>query len=212
VSEFLIRNGDKVLFIGDSITGAGRENDPNGLGYGYVSIIATLVTAAYPERKIHFVNKGISGNRVVELRVRWDEDVIDQKPDWVSISIGINDVWRKFDGHPQMAVSLNNFITVYRTLIEDTLRFTRAELILMETSVIGEDLDNHPNSVLSPYNEAIRAFARDYNAILVPVNRAFRRAILSRPGFRWTTDGVHPNSYGHTLIAITWLRSLGFEL
>ncbi|HID56270.1 TPA: hydrolase [Candidatus Poribacteria bacterium] len=212
MGEFLIHNGERVVFIGDSITDAGKGDDPNGLGFGYVSIIASLVTAAYPERRIHFINKGVSGNRIVELRERWWGDVIELKPNWVSISIGINDVWRRFDGRPHLAVPLNDFISIYRTLIEDTLSLTRANLILMETSVIGEDLESRPNRMLSSYNDAIRGFARHYDAILVPVNRAFRKAILSRPGFRWTMDGVHPNPYGHMLIALTWLKSMGFEL
>lgn len=210
--EFLIRNGDRVVFIGDEITEAGREGDPNRLGYGYVAIIAGLCVAAYPERRIEFVNRGVKGDRVVDLKRRWDEDVIKLDPNWVSISIGLNDVHRRVSGRLSEAVPLDVFTSTYRELIERTLDETNAELILMEISILGEDLGSEGNRVLSPYNEAIRRLAAEYDAILVPVNRAFRRAILSRPGFKWTIDGVHPNPFGHALIAMTWLRSLGFEI
>jgi len=212
VREFLIRNGERVVFIGDEITEARREEDPNGLGYGYVAIIAALCVAAHPERRIEFINRGVGGDRVVDLKKRWDEDVIKLDPDWVSISIGLNDAHNRVSGRLREAVPLDLFTSTYRELIERTLDETNAGLILMEISVLGEDLGSEGNRVLSPYNEAIRRLAAEYDAILVPVNRAFRRAILSRPGFKWTVDGIHPNPFGHALIAMTWLKSLGFEI
>ena len=89
----LLQDGESVLFIGDSITDAGRRADTyRGLGSGYVAQVADLLAARYPDRAIAINNQGISGNRVVDLRSRWAEDVAAHDPDWVSISIGINEV------------------------------------------------------------------------------------------------------------------------
>src|SRR4051812_38576374 len=92
----------KLLFIGDSVTDCERVK-PEGeglfaaLGNGYVSYVDALLQAVYPEWGIRVVNKGISGNTVRDLKNRWQEDVMDQKPDWLSVMIGINDVWRQYD-------------------------------------------------------------------------------------------------------------------
>ena len=107
----LFENGDRIVFAGDSVTDMGSAN-PVGeglfesLGNGYVREIENLLTAWYPELNIRITNSGISGNTSRDLAARFDRDVVDLKPDWVSICIGINDVWRQFDvpAIPEVAV------------------------------------------------------------------------------------------------------------
>lgn len=206
----LVQDGESVLFIGDSITDAGRRADTyRGLGSGYVAHIADLLAARYPERRIDINNQGISGNRVVDLHGRWDEDVIAHRPDWVSISIGVNDVWRWFDGNPDSHVPIEEYRRVYGRLLDSTASGTAARLVLMETSVIGEDASNESNAMLAEYNGAIREYAAEYDAVLVPTFRRFLEAIERRPGFEWTGDGVHPFPPGHMLMAVAWLAAMG---
>jgi len=196
--------------MGDSITDAGRREDKaRHLGWGYVAQIADLLAALYPERRIRLLNHGVSGDRVTELHNRWEADVIAHQPNWVSLSIGINDVWRRFAGLPDLAVDLDDYVRLYRDLCEWTVTKTPARLILMETSIIGEDFSNESNRYLEPYNDAIRSYAKRYDAVLVPIREAYRRAIDSRPGFAWTSDGVHPLPPGHMLMATTWLKAVG---
>ncbi|MDA1190398.1 MAG: SGNH/GDSL hydrolase family protein [Candidatus Poribacteria bacterium] len=211
-NDLLLQHGDTVVLIGDSITDCGRRQDERRhLGGGYVANIADYLAACYPDRQINLVNVGISGNRVVDLEGRWDEDVIAHKPDWVSVSIGINDVWRKFDGRPDLHISPEDYAPRYRGLLEKTKR-AGAKLILMETSVIGEEIDNESNRLLRAYNEVIRGYAKEFDAVLVPIFDAFETAITQRPGFAWTGDGVHPFPSGHMLMATTWLRAVGAKL
>src|SRR5690625_1477219 len=98
----LLEKNDKLIFIGDSVTDCERAK-PEGeglfqaLGNGYVSIVDSFLQSTYPELEIRVVNKGISGNTVRDLKARWQDDIMTQKPDCVSIMIGINDVWRQFD-------------------------------------------------------------------------------------------------------------------
>src|SRR6266487_5331064 len=100
----LIEEGATVLFQGDSITDAGRKrHDRHDLGYGYSMMAASWFSALYPERRVTFLNRGISGNRVVDLEHRWQSDCLELQPapTWVSIMIGINDTWRRYD-HGQL--------------------------------------------------------------------------------------------------------------
>src|SRR5690606_11200959 len=98
----LLEKGQKLLFIGDSITDCERAK-PAGeglfgaLGKGYVSLVDAMLQAVYPELGIRVINTGTGGNTVLDLQARWQEDVIDRKPDWLSIMIGTNDVWRQYD-------------------------------------------------------------------------------------------------------------------
>lgn len=210
-------NGKRVLFIGDSITDADRQReDDRSLGGGYVSYIAAMVDALNPAARATFINRGIGGDRVPDLKARWDRDVIAWQPDWVSVSIGINDVWRAFGPTPeviQQAVPLEVYKTTYDELLARVKRETKARLILMETSIINEDAEHPANKMLADYNEAIRGLALRYDAVLVPVYREFMKAIMIRHGTpwsedAWTTDGVHPRPRGHMLMAVTWLRAM----
>jgi acyl-CoA thioesterase-1 len=130
-----IAENNLVLFQGDSITDGGRERaDPNHLGWGYPRVVANWLSALYPERRLRFVNRGISGNRVRDLLARWKSDCIDLQPDWVSILIGINDTWRRYDSNDPTAVEA--FERDYRTLLQLTRERTKAQILLMEPFVL----------------------------------------------------------------------------
>src|SRR5437868_3690371 len=98
----IIQPNSKLVMIGDSITDCGRtrpiaEAPYDALGNGYVSLVNGLITATNPELRLRILNMGISGNTVRDLKARWQSDVLALEPDWLSILIGINDVWRHFD-------------------------------------------------------------------------------------------------------------------
>src|SRR5688572_14408365 len=101
MTDMKLPTNAKLVMIGDSITDCERARPvgegPSNLGRGYVSYVDALLGAAYPGRGIRNVNMGISGNTVRDLKVRWESDVVALKPDWVSVMIGVNDVWRQFD-------------------------------------------------------------------------------------------------------------------
>ena len=101
--------GQRVVFIGDSITDCGRLDGAAPYGDGYMSLIRALVTASHPELGLDWINHGISGDTVRQLAARWDSDAIAARPDWLSVMIGINDVWRAFDGQPEQAVPIDEY-------------------------------------------------------------------------------------------------------
>src|SRR5690625_5275985 len=146
--------GKKFLFIGDSITEWGRFEDPEDLGDNYVRLIHDYIKITYPDKPYEIINKGIGGNRVTDLADRWEEDVIQQNPDVVSISIGINDVWRQIDQPQIEQVYPEQFKEVYDDLIQQVKAKTNATIILMEPSVIEEVVSPEGNNMLAPYIEA----------------------------------------------------------
>ena len=123
----ILGKNDKLLFIGDSISDYDRKKPVgeglfNAWGTSYVADAGALLCCMYPELNLRIVNMGISGNQIRDLDERWQTDVLDQKPDHVSVLIGINDVWRLFDS-PQMTeqhVPLDEYEAIYRKLIEKT--------------------------------------------------------------------------------------------
>ena len=200
--------GDKIILIGDSITDTFRQEDPEQIGRGYVRMIRDYYTVTNPEKELEFVNKGISGNRVDDLVARWKEDVIDLQPDWVSISIGINDVWRQLDQTNMDQIYPEQFEEMYSEILERTKNETNAKLILMEPTVIEEDLTSKGNQLLIPYIHIIRKLADKYNAIYVPTHEAFKKFLQQKSNFPLTYDGVHMTSTGDLLIAKTWIEAV----
>jgi len=92
LAELAVKDGETIVFAGDSITDCGRRGEYAPLGNGYVHMFNCLILAKYPERRIRVVNVGIGGNTVLDLRNRWEDDVLSLEPDWVSVLIGINDL------------------------------------------------------------------------------------------------------------------------
>jgi len=203
----LIKDGMTVLFQGDSITDCGRNDDSFGMGLGYVMRVASDFTVKFPHLNVKFINRGIGGNRVCDLVARWDEDCIALKPDIVSILIGINDVWRRYDNNDSTTVE--NFKAQYHDILTRTKRETNAQIIICEPFVLPcpddrikwrEDLD--------PKIQAVRELAREFGAIYIPLDGIFAAASTRQASEVWANDGVHPTPAGNALIADAWLKAV----
>lgn len=199
----------KLVFIGDSITDAGRKSDPEKLGHGYVRVIRDYYVSEGLGSQIKVCNRGISGNRVTDLAKRWEEDVINEKPDFLSVSIGINDVWRQLDQPDMKQVMPDDFKKIYEHLLDEAVAKTGARLILMEPTVIEEDLQSEGNRKLMPYVKTVNELALKYNAMLVPAHQEFVDVLNKKGGVPLTTDGVHMTSAGNLLMAKSWIQSVG---
>ncbi|NMA47533.1 MAG: SGNH/GDSL hydrolase family protein [Lentisphaerae bacterium] len=205
----LIQDGATVLFQGDSVTDCGRsrENDMM-LGGGYAAQIAARFTAAYPEKGVRFLNRGISGNRSKDLVARWQQDCIDLKPDWVSILIGINDTWRRYDREDP--TSVEDYAANCREFLRLTRENTKARIILLEPFVLPYPEDRKAWRVdLDPKINALRLLALEFKAIYVPLDGIMAAAACRACPALWAADGVHPTQAGHALIARHWLKALG---
>ncbi len=202
-------DGAKVLFQGDSITDAGRVyNDPGSLGAGYAYMAASWFSALHPEKRVSFLNRGISGNRAADLVGRWQKDCIDLKPSWVSIMIGINDTWRAFDGNdPTSAESYENS---YRQILESAKKNLNARFILMEPFVLPYPEDRKQwRSDLDPRIRIVNKLADEFGAVMVKLDSIFADAAKRSEPSYWASDGVHPTGAGHALIAMSWLKAVG---
>jgi lysophospholipase L1-like esterase len=212
MNDFKIQSGQKIVLIGDSITDCGRRDYSPPIGDGYVSIVANLTTAKHPSRNIEWVNKGINGDFVEGLAERWTRDVLKEKPDWISIAIGINNVARDYEANRNLNESLRDFEESYHWILNESREKTSAKLIMFELFYVKEEDQQQRQFKIAPYNQTIRRLAAEYNAILIPVNSAFEQVVSARPGFPWTSgDGVHPLPVGHALIALTFLEALAWQ-
>lgn len=203
----MIKQTDLFLFIGDSITESGRFEDAEEVGFGYVRLIRDYLAINYPNQLPRIVNKGISGNHITDLATRWDRDVIELKPDFVSVCIGINDVWRRLD-HPEKELILpDRYEEIFRNLLDEVKSKTNAKLILMEPTIHGEEVESLGNKMLVPYVEVVQTLTKEYNAILVDTHQVLIDYLKQHPSKKVTIDGVHMNSIGNMLIAKAWINS-----
>lgn len=205
----IFNQNDVVLFQGDSITDWGRNyEDPSSLGVGYALMLAGRLGHLYPDLNLKFINRGISGNRAVDLQERWDKDCLELKPTWVSIYIGINDTWRRYDSGQETSAA--DFEAAYRDLIERTRKTLDAKLILLEPFVLPVPEDRKGwREDLDPKIQIVRELAREYDALLVPLDGLFNAASAKADSAYWAPDGVHPSPAGHALITDAWLRTVG---
>ncbi len=191
---------ERVLFQGDSITDGnrGRSADQNHiLGHGYAFIIAARHGAAFPERKLDFYNRGVSGNTVLDLEKRWAKDTLALKPTLLSIMIGVNDQSRN--------VALEAYEATYDKLLTDArAQNPKLKLVLLEPFV------RHPGK---PVPEGIVArqaivakLAQKHGAALVRLQKLFDDAATKTADDYWVWDTVHPTYRGHQLLADEWER------
>lgn len=212
----LITARSKLLFIGDSITDCGRNRpvaeglfDP--LGKGYVTQVSSLLAAAYPDRPIRVVNTGCSGNTVRDLKGRWQSDVLDLKPDWLSIMIGTNDVWRQFDSplFPEAAVQPEEYEQTLDALVGTTRPLLKG-LVLMTPFFVEPNQADAMRARMDQYGKIVLAVAKKHGVIGVDTQAAFDRALKHQHSCYYAWDRVHPNSAGHMLLARAFLDAIGF--
>jgi lysophospholipase L1-like esterase len=199
------RNG-RVLFIGDSITDCNRDRaDGASLGSGYAYIAAARFLAEHPNHGVTFLNRGIGGDRVCDLRARWEPDCLKLEPGLVSIMIGINDTWRRFDSGE--ATSTADYERDYRDILTLARDRLGADLLLMEPFVVPVDEAQWAwREDLDPRIAVVRRLAAEFGATLLATDGLFAEAAAASAPADWAYDGVHLTPAGNALLADAWLR------
>jgi lysophospholipase L1-like esterase len=202
LGEPLLKKGQAVAFLGDSITLYGAQ--PPG---GFIRLVESGAAANGVD--IRVIPSGVSGNKSDQMLQRLERDVLAKKPDWMVLSCGLNDVWHGEKGVPLEAFQRNV------TEILDHCAQSGVRVLVMTATQISLPLDNLNNQKLAPYNLFLRNLARerqlplaDVNAAMAAEQEALRTAGLPRS---LTTDGVHMNHHGQVMLAAGILRGFGFE-
>ena len=205
MSDFWIQNGERMLFIGDSITDCGRRDRAVPLGDGYVSMITELATARYPERNIYWLNMGIGGNRTTHLKERWQTDVIDHRPDRLSIKIGINDLHSFQRGDPD-GVPSGQFERNYDELLTSTRNaLGEIPVLLVTPFYISTNRDDEVEGailgMIPAYIDIVEEMSAKYGTLLLNLHDVFQEHLMYRPPSTFCPEQVHPNHTGHLVIA-----------
>jgi len=212
-----IKKGQKLLMIGDSITDCGRAQ-PAGeglfeaLGKGYVAQVDALLGAVYPQLGIRVVNQGIAGNTVRSLKERWQRDVLAHKPQWLSIMIGINDVWRQYDLPQQKEVHVP--LDEYERGLDELVALTRPQLdglVVMTPFYIEVNKKDAMRATMDRYGAAAKRVAAKHKAIAVDTQAAFDAALPHYYSATLAWDRVHPTQTGHMILARAFVNGVGFK-
>ncbi|MGB5216896.1 MAG: SGNH/GDSL hydrolase family protein [Smithella sp.] len=212
-----IHPNSTLLMIGDSITDCGRispavEIVRDSLGYGYVKLIHNQIRATCPKKHIRMINRGIAGNTIRHLAMRWQSDVLDLKPDWLSILIGINDVWPKFDvcQPDEWFVSIDE----YASTLEHLIRTTRSQvkgMVLMTPYCIESNRDDPMRAMMDRYGDVVRQLAGQYQTILVDTQAAFDFVLTEVRPTALSLDRVHLKPAGHMILAQAFLKAVEYD-
>ncbi|MBQ6898294.1 MAG: SGNH/GDSL hydrolase family protein [Clostridia bacterium] len=200
-----------ILFQGDSITDAGRSRDnDNDRGTGYPTLVSAELGLKYPG-EYKFINKGISGNRIVDLYSRIKCDFINLKPDYLTILIGINDVWHEIGN--RNGVDNDKFFRVYCNLIEEIrAMLPDIEIFILEPFVLKASATEKSWGVFRKETlmraESARAVAEKFGLTFVPLQEKFDEAEKKAEASYWLGDGVHPTAAGHEIIANEVVKAL----
>ncbi|MBQ7044882.1 MAG: SGNH/GDSL hydrolase family protein [Clostridia bacterium] len=206
----------KILFQGDSITDVGRLDDTRfEFGSGYPLLVKASLGYDYPN-EYEFFNRGISGNRIVDVYARIKADFINIQPDYASIYIGVNDAWHEIAW--KNGVDTKKFKTIYKMLLDEVLAACpKVKLILIAPFVLEGpatcNTEEIPNRLelfqtdVAEKAQAVKELAKEYNLPLIELQPAFDKAVQSAPIEYWTGDGVHPTPNGHELIKRLWLET-----
>lgn len=204
-----------ILFQGDSITDAGRQNrkepkpnDQKSMGNGYASMAAGSLLASRPHLNLTIFNRGISGNKVYQLNERWQTDCLEHQPDILSILIGVNDIWHGLNGRYDGTVQ--KFEDDYMSLLERTRKILpNVQLVICEPFVLRcGAVNKNWFPEFDHYRASAKKVATRYLATFVPFQAMFDRAINYAPAQHWAGDGVHPTAHGAALMADFWLQAV----
>ena len=212
-SKLELKKGSVVIFIGDSVTDDGRNksimkpNDPKALGRGYAAMLAGTLLGDYADLDLKIYNRGVSGNKIPDLAARWKKDVIDLKPDVVSILIGVNDLWHQFAFGSKYKATVEDYLKGYRELIEWTRKESPGvQIVICEPFTLRTSQAFKP---LADYAVAARQLAAEKKLIFVPFQAVLDTAAKAAPANFWLWDGVHPTLPCHALLARAWREATG---
>lgn len=208
-----------IMLQGDSITDAGRDRTNNNanamsmLGNGYSLFIAGQVLASHAAKQPKIYNRGISGNKVYQLRERWEAECLAFFPDVISILIGVNDYWHTLTG------GYKGTAATYENDYRDLLQYTREKLpnvqfVICEPFVVkgGSAIEEHRwFPMFDEYRQIARRLATEFNAVFVPFQAGFDAAVKQAPARFWANDGVHPDLPGRQLMADMWMEATGLK-
>ncbi len=202
----MIKKGQKMVCIGDSITDCGRRGEQAPFGIGYVKFFRDMVIAGYPERNIEIINKGIGGNTIIDIQQRWKDDVIYHKPDWLSILVGINDEHRVLRKVPDWTDLVpEKFKKHYDEILKETKEKLSCRIILLEPFYISVDRSGSwrgfVRKELLPYRNIVADLSKKYKTFLIKTQDIFDRQLRYRESETFCGEPVHPNQTGHVLIA-----------
>ena len=210
--------GVTILFQGDSITDGNRTRNTDWnhvMGHGYAYSVASKLWYENPSKELHFLNRGISGNKITDLQARWQTDTMDLKPNWISILVGINDISNFIKGNAEYTAE--QFEAVYRSLLQQTLvklpdtRFVLCEPFILPVGKVKENWKVYEAEV-SKRQEIVKRLALEFDGIHVPFQTAFNDALTKAPADYWIWDGIHPMPAGHELMARLWIEKVSGSL
>lgn len=196
----------RIVFTGDSVTDCGwRTDGVGGLGDGYVRLLAGGELLAEAD----VVNRGTGGDRIEDLARRWDADVLAERPQLISVLIGINDTWRRYDAGQE--TDQHTFMARYRALLERVSPDTT--LVLMEPFLLPVSAEQQEwRTDLDPKIAAVRRLAKEFNAVLVRTDSVLTALVADgTPPESLADDGVHPTPRGHAVIAEAWAEAVRLE-
>jgi len=211
----MMPNSTTLLFQGDSITDCARNREagasPNSLpalGQGYALMVAAELLSSQPADDLRIFNRGISGNRIVDLYARIQSDILNLKPNVLSILIGVNDTWHGKNPDWSNGVSIPKYERIYRDLLNEVrealpaLKFVLCEPFVLRCGVVREDWVEE----IDGRRAVVAKLAKEFGAVLVPFQTMFDEALKLAPPEYWAADGVHPSAAGHSLMAKYWLK------
>jgi lysophospholipase L1-like esterase len=184
-------------------------NDPAALGAGYAGRLAGDLLAQCPRAGWQFYNRGVSGDRVVDLLGRWRRDALALKPSLVSVLVGVNDTWHEY--HFGNGVPVARYLELYRMILEDTRQaLPGVRLVLGEPFALpGGEFKESWVPELRERAQAVRRLAQEFHATFVAYQTIFDQAMQSTPASQLAADGIHPSPLGHQLMAQAWRTATG---
>ena len=199
----------KILFQGDSITDASRDQrNYHHLGNGYPKYAAQMIREAHPDTDFEFINLGISGNRTGQLFDRLYADAIELQPDIISILIGINDLWHRYEKKP-IATTDEQIEVNYRSILKELRAKTNAKIMILSPYLLDCEDKEELREDLGRILPMIRMLANQYADVFVPLDEYFAKAMKTVPRAQYYSyDGVHPNTNGATFIGKIYAKEI----
>jgi lysophospholipase L1-like esterase len=207
-----LKAGQKIVMIGDSITDAGRRDIEPPYGVGYMTLVRSFVNALHPELGLTWENRGIGGDTVRNLDSRWAADVIDERPDVLTVMIGINDVWRRFGDKPHEAVPEDEYRATLTALLRAAREASGPDLYVGSPYMIEANAADPMRAAMDARGGIAREVAAEAGATFIEVQAAFDRVLAHSESADWSHDRIHPNQPGHAVIALEFLRAFGVTI